>query len=98
MAFYHLKKSEYSIYVIAGAIVLEFICALISGMLILGAVKGRRNFLLPWLIYMMIVILATTTAAILAVIMLDTMYGVSILVVAILQLCKFIRTHNLHCF
>lgn len=80
------KLQEYSTYVIAGAIVLEFICALISGMLILGAVKGRRNFLLPWLIYMMIVILATTTAAILAVIMLDTMYGVSILVVAILQL------------
>lgn len=74
---------------IAGAIVLEFICTIISGMLILGAVKGRRNFLLPWLIYMMIVILATTAAAVLAVVMLDTMLGVSILVVGILQLCKF---------
>jgi len=80
------KLQEYSTYVIAGAIVLEFICALISGMLILGAVKGRRNFLLPWLIYILIVILATTAASILAVVMLDTMYGVSILVVGILQL------------
>ena len=80
---------------IAGAIALEFICTIISGMLILGAVKGRRNFLLPWLIYMMIVILATTAAAVLAVVMLDTMLGVSILVVGILQLCKLIIRRRL---
>ena len=79
----------YSTYVYAGALAAEIICAIISTLLILGAVKGRRNFLLPWLIYILIVMVATVVAFIMSVIMLDTMVGVSILVVGILQLCKF---------
>lgn len=78
--------STYSTYVYAGALAAEIICAIISTLLILGAVKGRRNFLLPWLIYILIVMVATVVAFIMSVIMLDTMVGVSILVVGILQL------------
>jgi len=78
--------STYSIYIYASFFLAEIICAIFSTLLIVGAVKGRRNFLLPWLIYILIVMVGTTAAFIMSVIMLDTLYGVSILVVGILQL------------
>ena len=66
----------------------EILGGILSALLVWGAVKKRRNFLLPWLIYAAIVMVGAVICIIVCVVLLPISYGIAFLVIGILELCK----------
>lgn len=67
----------------------EILGGILAGLLVWGAVKKRRNFLLPWIIFAAIVMFGTVVTIITCVVILPIKYGITFLIVGILELCKF---------
>lgn len=66
----------------------EILGGILAGLLVWGAVKKRRNFLLPWIIFAAIVMFGTVICIITFVVILPVTYGITFLIVGILELCK----------
>lgn len=81
--------SAYRNYVFVLALLGEILGGILAGLLVWGAVKKRRNFLLPWLIFAAMVMLGTVVTIITCVVILPISYGITFLIVGILELCKF---------
>lgn len=83
--------TAYSTYVFVLALLGEILGGILAGLLVWGAVKKRRNFLLPWIIFAAIVMFGTVICIITFVVILPVSYGITFLVVGILELCKLPR-------
>jgi len=78
----------YSTYVFVFSLLGEILGGILSALLVWGAVKKRRNFLLPWLIFAAIVMVGTVICLITFVVLLPVSYGITFLVIGILELRK----------
>lgn len=66
----------------------EILGGILAGLLVWGAVKKRRNFLLPWIIFAAVVMIGTLVTIITCVVILPIGYGITFLIVGILELRK----------
>ncbi|XP_032778977.2 uncharacterized protein LOC116917570 [Daphnia magna] len=80
----------YRIYVFVLAIPGEILGGILAGLLVWGAVKKRRNFLLPWLIYAIMVMVVTVVCIITCVVILPVSYGITFLIIGVLELLVMI--------
>lgn len=68
------------------ALVREILNGIFAYFLIVGAVQRRRNFLLPWLLYVAVVMMSVVICIVACVISLPIFYGFIALVIGILHL------------
>jgi len=87
-------SDAYRNYVFVLALLGEILGGILAGLLVWGPVKKRRNFLLPWIIFAAIVMVGTVVTIITCVVILPISYGITFLIVGILELRKFIRLYN----
>ncbi|KAK4019551.1 uncharacterized protein LOC116917569 [Daphnia magna] len=80
----------YSTYVFVLAILGEILGGILAGLLVWGAVKKRRNFLLPWLIFAIMVMVGTVVCIITCVVILPVSYGITFLIIGVLELLVMI--------
>jgi len=80
----------YSTYVFVFSLLGEILGGILSALLVWGAVKKRRNFLLPWLIFAAIVMVGTVICLITCVVLLPVSYGITFLIIGILELLVMI--------
>ena len=84
----------YSTWVFAFALLGEILGGILSALLVWGAVKKRRNFLLPWLIYAVIVMVGAVVCIIVCVVILPISYGIAFLIIGILELRKYFSIYK----
>lgn len=83
-------SDAYRNYVFVLALLGEILGGILAGLLVWGAVKKRRNFLLPWIIFAAIVMVGTVVTIIACVVILPIGYGITFLIVGILELLVMI--------
>lgn len=83
-------SDAYRNYVFVLALLGEILGGILAGLLVWGAVKKRRNFLLPWIIFAAIVMIGTVVTIITCVVILPIGYGITFLIVGILELLVMI--------
>jgi hypothetical protein len=84
-----ILTSAYSTYVFVLALLGEILGGILAGLLVWGAVKKRRNFLLPWLIFAVMVMVGTVVCIITCVVILPISYGITFLIIGVLELCEY---------
>ena len=84
-------STAYSTYVFVLALLGEILGGILAGLLVWGAVKKRRNFLLPWIIFAAIVMFGTVICIIVFVVILPVTYGITFLIVGVLELCEYLE-------
>lgn len=70
------------------ALIGEILGGILAGLLVWGAVKKRRNFLLPWIVFAAIVMFGVVICIITCVVILPVTYGITFLIGGVLELCK----------
>lgn len=73
------------------ALIGEILGGVLAGLLIWGAVKKRRNFLLPWIIFAGLIMLGTVVCIIVCVVILPLAFGIAFLITGVLELCEYLQ-------
>jgi hypothetical protein len=84
-----ILTSAYSTYIFVLALLGEILGGILAGLLVWGAVKKPRNFLLPWLIFAVMVMVGTVVCIITCVVILPISYGITFLIIGVLELCEY---------
>lgn len=79
------------LYVFVIALIGEILGGVLAGLLIWGAVKKRRNFLLPWIIFAALIMLGTVVCIIACVVILPLAFGIAFLITGVLELCEYLQ-------
>ena len=85
-----IRFAAYSNFIFVGAIIGAILGGIFAAMVVWGALKKRQNFLLPWLIFEVMVIIGTAVCVIICVVLISASVAsaIFVLIIGLLELGK----------